>query len=64
MPAIEHDLKHIHGFEDYEREAEKFLDHFAAFITGQFGERCEPADPDCACCRLWALYDQAKQVVD
>jgi hypothetical protein len=56
--------KNVPGCEDYEREGEKFLTHFVGFATEQFGERCEDFDADCACCKIWKLYDETAKVVD
>ena len=28
------------------------------FIEEQYGQRCEDFEPDCECCKKWALYDQ------
>src|SRR5262245_8735439 len=56
--------KNIPGCEEYEAEAEKFLTHFVKFAHEQFGERCEDYEPECACCKMWHLYDEVAKHVD
>ena len=48
----------------YDAEAAKFLGHFEAFVTGEFGDRCSTFDVDCPCCKMWKLYDETKVIVE
>lgn len=45
--------------DEYERRAESFIGEFDRFVTEQYGERCKAFDPECPCCRLWKLRDEA-----
>lgn len=49
--------------DEYDREAQAFMDAFDAFVTKQFGERCPEYEVECSCCKLWVLRDRTKDIV-
>lgn len=48
--------------DEYDRDAEVFMAHFAKFVTEGFGERCKDFDADCPCCKMWKHYDGVKDI--
>ena len=57
-----------HGGDDweegYKRQVANLLGHLAAFVVGEFGDRCSTFDPDCPTCRLWKMHDELKEVIN
>lgn len=49
--------------DEYDREAQAFMDAFDAFVTKQFGGRCPDHEVGCSCCKLWVLRDKLKDIV-
>lgn len=49
--------------DEYDREAQKFMAAFDAFVTENFGTRCEDYEAGCPCCDLWAMRDQVRKLV-
>ena len=49
--------------DQYDVDTNTFMLGFAAYLTENFGDRCPDFEPECMCCKLWALHDQVKEIV-
>jgi hypothetical protein len=48
----------------YDLATRMFIQGFAAYVTEHFGARCPSKHQDCACCEMWKLYDDARDLTD
>lgn len=49
--------------DNYDRDSKAFLYGMDRYLVEYFGERCPEVDTDCACCKMWLLRDQMREIV-
>lgn len=47
----------------YMQDVEAFMTTLDTFAIEQFGERCADFEPDCICCKVWAIRDRLQQLL-
>src|SRR5690348_2708052 len=48
----------------YDRDTARLLLTLQAYASMHFGDRCPDQHQDCACCILWKLIDEMKELID